>query len=348
MAAFPKRTGFGTRLIARRAGVDKDSVARYVDNLVELGLVNIVGEEKVGNFPKKRPIYSLPLQELERISNEIALDTLLKWEDEGPTAASEPENQLPLNLPLPDADEQKFHVPTSGHGHVPTSGHEHVPTSGHGHVPTSGHEHVPTSGHGHVPTSGQSMSQHPDIGKEGRNLGRKDGAPAQQRNRTGRTGRPPTVPPPPPAEAFTLHPAWIATGSLPKHPRELWRAACPDARPIDNEQLAALAAEHDEPTGDHGWYWVGRAVLLAAINEDVRSIGKLKAILTRWRTEDSYGSDPARPTAKEIGSERPPRERPARPVAAPRREQQGPPPGLKMVRDWRNGTPPGSDGGEPT
>ena len=50
---------------------------------------------------------------------------------------------------------------------------------------------------------------------------------------------------------------------LPSHPFGLWEAARPTARPIEFKHLEVLAVEHDQSTGNHGLYWVGRAILAA-------------------------------------------------------------------------------------
>jgi hypothetical protein len=89
---------------------------------------------------------------------------------------------------------------------------------------------------------------------------------------------------------FADHPQWVP-GTLPAHPVDLWRRACSTWRPIDDDQLALLASEHDATTEGHGWYWVGRAILAAALVEEVRALTKVRRTLERWRAEDSYGSD---------------------------------------------------------
>jgi hypothetical protein len=117
-----------------------------------------------------------------------------------------------------------------------------------------------------------------------------------------------TVPPPPPAELYAQHPGWAIGGPLPAHPQDLWRNACPSPTAAHADSLAALAAEHDAATDGHGWYWVGRAILAGTTAQ--ASIGHpnyLRNTLIRWRDEDSYGSDRARP-AKEM-TDGPPRPR---------------------------------------
>ena len=107
---------------------------------------------------------------------------------------------------------------------------------------------------------------------------------------------------------------------LPKHPLEMWTEVAERQRPSDATHLAALAAEHDAPTDGHGWYWLGRAMLAASLNTEVRSIGKLRAVLNRWRSEETYGSDAAyeRQSRPADVDRRGANDRPARQPAAPR------------------------------
>src|SRR6266545_5106996 len=106
---------------------------------------------------------------------------------------------------------------------------------------------------------------------------------------------PETTPPVPPSspsdDLFAAHPQWVARSALSAHPLELWRKACARPRPIEDEHLTALALEHDSPTGGHGWFWVGQAILASAQSADVYSVAKVRRTLERWRNEDSYGSD---------------------------------------------------------
>ena len=101
-----------------------------------------------------------------------------------------------------------------------------------------------------------------------------------------------TQPPPatPPDHLMSAHPLWVL-GDLPAHPLDLWRRACSTRRTIDDDQLSLLASEHNRTTGGHGLYWVGRAILAAALSEDIHSVAKVRRTLERWRSEDSYGSD---------------------------------------------------------
>jgi hypothetical protein len=82
---------------------------------------------------------------------------------------------------------------------------------------------------------------------------------------------------------------------LPAPVLDLWRGDEPAVSRRETHQLAMIAAEYDGPTGGHGAYWLGRAILMAdlCLNErgQVRSLPYLRQILRRWREEGSWGSD---------------------------------------------------------
>lgn len=195
LAAFPNEKGFGTRKIGERAKVHHQNVPRWCDELEEMGLLETVGMEYVAVGLPPKPIYSIPLHELAKQSNDILVNVLEKWGEKKVVLGTKPQ----------------------------------------------------------------------------------------------RTGRPTKKRPPDPPSGEPALPANI---------EDLWAKACPTARPIDLEQLAALASEIDQISDDmkgYGPYWVGRAILMAAINEDIRSVGKIKVILNRWKDENSFGSDLVRP-----------------------------------------------------
>jgi hypothetical protein len=78
---------------------------------------------------------------------------------------------------------------------------------------------------------------------------------------------------------------------LADHPLDLWGDLYPAPRAIDLRQLAALAGEHDQPTGGYGAYWTSKAILAAALVNEQPGIRLVKAILDRWRAGACYGSD---------------------------------------------------------
>lgn len=142
-------------------------------------------------------------------------------------------------------------------------------------------------GDGHAPPAHTALPGRPDS-QPGRPMGDHADTPPPLRHIGDAPPRSPA------ATLWSAHPQWVP-GALPAHPRDLWRRACAARRPIDDDQLAALASEHDGPTDGHGWYWVGRAILAAALSEDVRGVAKVRRTMERWRAEDSYGSDAPAP-----------------------------------------------------
>lgn len=133
-------------------------------------------------------------------------------------------------------------------------------------------------GGGIDPKTDQCIDPKTDHGREGGKIhGREGGSPPPAKKSAGRPASPPPAPP-------NLPP-------LTAHPTALWARACGTPRPTDPDQLATLAAAHDAPTGGYGWYWVGRAILAASLDADVRSLRKVRAILDRWQAEAAYGSD---------------------------------------------------------
>lgn len=74
----------------------------------------------------------------------------------------------------------------------------------------------------------------------------------------------------------------------------LWQGDGPEPRQRDVQQLALLAGEYDEPTGGHGVYWLGRAILMADLclgGEQPVTIAYVRRMLRRWCEEGSWGSD---------------------------------------------------------
>lgn len=98
-------------------------------------------------------------------------------------------------------------------------------------------------------------------------------------------GRPPKI-----AQPLPAPPTPEGEIKLEAHPVELWQEACDNVRPIDAAHIAALAAQIDERHPGFGLYWVGRAILEASLTENIKSIAKVRAIVTRWLDEDSFGS----------------------------------------------------------
>lgn len=96
MAAFPQSRGFGTRIIAQRARVSHKYVTGWVAELIEHGLVEVIGEEPMRNLAP-RPIYTIPLHRLEAMSNAMAVDVLMNY---GVKHLPSPPPSNPDQLPL--------------------------------------------------------------------------------------------------------------------------------------------------------------------------------------------------------------------------------------------------------
>lgn len=93
----------------------------------------------------------------------------------------------------------------------------------------------------------------------------------------------------------TAPPAPAGTEPLNAPILTLWQGDQPTLRRRDVHQLALLAAEYDGPTGGHGAYWLGRAILMADLclgdREQPITIAYVRRMLRRWCEEGSWGSD---------------------------------------------------------
>ena len=123
-----------------------------------------------------------------------------------------------------------------------------------------------------------------------------------------------TVPSDVPPVLTQIPPAPATVGSLNASVLALWQGDGPEPRQRDVQQLALLAGEYDEPTGGHGAYWLGRAILMADLclgGEQPVTIAYVRRMLRRWHEEGSWGSDREgqEPTVKASG------EAPGRPRA---------------------------------
>jgi hypothetical protein len=290
------RADFGLREIADEAGFESSSkVGQRITELIALGLlIQQKPEQKQpgsrNNFPLIRSKYEIPWDHILEESLQMAKTYVYHHVRGG--------NRLTPSSASVPAEQQSFF-----NAHDPLWDHEVISQTITAHDPTGDHDglpHDPTGDHDHDPLWDHHGRD--GIGKD--SLEGKGASPAKKKRPS--AGRPPTIPPPPPAELYAQHPGWAIGGPLPSHPRDLWRSACPTAAPAHDELLAALAAEHDASTDGHGWYWVGRAILAGITAQD--SIGHtnyLRSTLIRWRAEDSYGSDKARPAKEAPNGSRP-------------------------------------------
>jgi hypothetical protein len=263
----------GSREIAERAKVNVKSVSVYTTDLVRLGLLEIVGEEKVPGLKNKRPIYRIP----RAIEEENATFTW-QWLARHDAPSNAPPHDGQLALPLPDALLGGVTDPKTDQMTDPKTDQCHDasdPKTDQMTDPKTDQS-DPKTDQMTDPKTDQSLIQK-RISMDGRMDGRMEGG---KRARAKKVGRPQSPPPTPEG-----HPP------LSKHPLDLWTDVCTAPRRADDHNLARLAVEHDGPTNGYGWYFVGVAILMGAISQDIRSIGKLKTILGRWRSENSYGSD---------------------------------------------------------
>ena len=278
MAAFPHERGFGSRKIAARAKVNQKYVSRWCEELVGLGLLVPAGEERVRGFAQARPIYTVDLRRLAEQSSAMALEVLLHWGAPLGSAQSVPRDQLSL---FSDSKSRIGSDPPEDQTDPPEDQITDPPEDQTD--PPGVQITEPLRDQTDPPEDQITEPLRDQSWKEG---GRKEGgkdlrARAQSGELSSEQG-PRSVP-------IAPRGAW----PLPCHPLDLWADVAAAQRPSDIRHLTALAAEHDGPTGGYGYYWLGRAMLAASLNDDIRSIAKLRAVLTRWRDEQSYGSDRA-------------------------------------------------------
>jgi hypothetical protein len=287
------RADFGLREIAQEAGLSSiPRVSGWVNNLIALGLLDrdrLPEDSRPGsldNFPKIRAKYAIPWKTILAESLDLAEDYVRHQVSGG--------NRLRTAIPSARAEQQSLfgaHVSEGSHEGVSEGSHEGVSEGSHEGVSEGIHERDRRDTVSCDPSDTPWMD-----GSDGSSW--MDGSPVVPPKKRG-PGRPPAIPPPPPADVYAAHPQWAIGGPLPAHPRALWANACPAPTAAHGDSLAALAAEHDASTGGHGWYWVGRAILAGTTAQaQLGHPNYIRNTLIRWRAEDSYGSDKARP-AKE-------------------------------------------------
>ncbi len=312
-AADPTRRGFSTREIARRAKVDRKYVTQWVSGLVALSLLEVVGEELVPNL-HPRPIYAIPLAALEAASLDLAPQVVSAYRGNR-TPAGPPAAPVTVRVVLPSLDNVEDQV-------------EHVVLE----AEPAADEPPGDMGDqdGGIEDQGPgAMEDHASGGikdriKEGRNEGGREPAHAREGTATG-TGTPPTPTP-------------LDSPQLPDEPLALWRSVRQTPRPMDDHHLLALIADHEAPTDGYGAYWVARAILAAdttdgAFATNPRALNLVRAILQRWRREQTYGSDtPAFVQRQQSSAEHP------RKATAPRATATvSSPPSTERAR-WRTAT----------
>ncbi len=284
-----ERTAFGSREIADEAGLTSyPRVAGWLDDLVHLDLLEIAGYEEIKGgvikgVRRDRPIYRIPWKRIfsdSLIAAEKHLAGTAQKRGKGRPSEGH-ELQLPLEFPVTDRSLEQLPIDHGSSDRSVTDGSDRL-------IAEAVTDRSLVSDR--LIAEAVTDRSHMDGRMDGR--GGKDGSRAPHaRKQLLPEPIPPVPPSPPPNDLFAAHPQWVARSALSAHPLELWRKACARPRPIEDEHLTALALEHDSPTGGHGWFWVGQAILASAQSADVYSVAKVRRTLERWRNEDSYGSD---------------------------------------------------------
>lgn len=302
IAAFPERRGFNQLQVSKRAGIDQKSVQKWARKLVELGLFVEVGQIEFkhlkgkNDLPKVQRIYSIPLEELEQESLRRVGEIWREWERllfEGePTPPPPDELQLTLDLSDPWTDQRSDPARDQGsHPSTDQSNLSHPPTDQSAHASTDQTDpYTDEASNPYTDEASDPSRDHMEGGREGEREGQ-DVLTHEGPNR-----RPPPTPP-------------AGQVALDAHPLDLWAMVVPPPRPlIERHLINQLAAEHDEPTGGHGWYWFGRALLTVRMSGEEKGdwFGAVRATLRRWRDTDSYGSDaprvPRLPRVRVVGA----------------------------------------------
>ncbi|MBX0329888.1 hypothetical protein K2Z83_19675 [Oscillochloris sp. ZM17-4] len=321
------------REIALEAGVGRNELAGprgYIQRLVALGLLIIVGYEPVPGAKEPRPIYHIDLTELERQSLDLVPTVLRERQLPPPPRPAPDPRQLALFAPdEPTPARIPIRMPEIGHAPAtaPESGQPKGATPEIGRV-------CPEIGTGAVilvPESGQPQRRAPDsgTGSPGNGTGMSDSGTDLARNRDGegmserkdrvsesahthadmhqiaaqaaqtviqllrQQGAIP-IQASPNAPASQL-PTPADQPTLPADPLTMWHGDRETIPARERYQLAMLISEMDRPTNGHGAYWVGRAILIAdrCVSERTQplSLNYLRGMLRRWQREDSWGSD---------------------------------------------------------
>lgn len=261
------REALGSREIAEEAGMASHTrVAGWIDDLITLGLLTVVGSEPIPGMHHNRPIYCIPWKKLfsdSIIEAEKSISGTKKRKRGRPPGRHELQSAMAFSV----HDREQCNTVIDREQSLFTMENSTVHDRSQSTVPDREH------------------------GKEGRKEVGKEGLMRAPRKARGRPKSPPPVSATPPPEPLAPPAAPAGAPALSAHPLDLWAQACTDVRPIHAGQLATLAAEHDGATAGHGWYWVGRAILAAALTEDIRQTSKVRITLDRWRSTESYGSE---------------------------------------------------------
>jgi hypothetical protein len=304
MAAYPHHRGFNQKTISQIAGYDQKSAHKRLRKLLELGLIMVAGNETYanlrgnGNNAKTRPIYSIPLDELDRLSTTLAISLVVQWEHrlfEGVGVTPQfVEGQIALDLDLDPRD--------------PLSDQHRDPIADLGGGDSSFRDPIADLGADPIEDLGDDDFQADDRLSDQESHGASDHRPSESLSRdpiadqhrdpiedhvskeVSKEG-----------DALTARPENTETGvpaapvgetPMSMHPLALWGQLSTQQRPIDTILLEQLASEHNASTGGYGWYWVGRAILTTAMGAEPSDWwAKIRATMRRWRDTDTYGSD---------------------------------------------------------
>lgn len=291
------RRGFGVREIADQAGVSRSRVMGYVEELIERGLLKIAGYEEVSKL-KPRPIYQIDMIELEQRSGPVMVEIVRARGIRRPLNPSVQADQLPLSphddntvtsegqamMLSPDTDNDPneaaecqiaapCHPEVTGacHSTVTTPSPEDDKAAAHAWINESMHE--SDDGSSTLPIDDLAAALRallPGLLAEIAPAHAEQDAPRREFEPPG----PLDVPEPAPDRA-----------PLPAHPWRLWVAACPSgATERDWLTLVWLA-------GQHGWHWLGEAILQIANGSGIDSTKRIKIKLDWWRRNNNYGAN---------------------------------------------------------
>jgi len=253
------RTAFGSREIAQEMGTAAyPRVKDWIATLVEADLLEIVGHEAIPNLKEPRPIYRIPWKRIFEAS-------LVEAEK----AVANTNRKRLRQIASGEFFQTAMEFPVIHGSQEPVTYRSQEPVIDRSQSVIHGSQ-------DQLPIDHRACD--PWITLEGGMEGKREGVMHAHEHVLSQA----PIPPPPDGEP-----------PLAAHPLVLWRDACPDSRDLDIKIFATLASEHNATTNGHGLYWLGRAILAAALASggDVRSANYVRAILDRWKREQAYGSD---------------------------------------------------------
>ncbi len=325
------RRAFGMREIASRARVGRNELAGrrgYIQRLVDLGLLRIVGHQRIPGLAEPRPVYHLDLWDLEQQSLALIPEVLRAQGVHAPPMPAPDPRQISFfdacDAPLASGtvappvpvqtspqivtDIAPLHKTGTATIQQGSAAHE-TGTEQPQIVPAAHETGTEQPGNGtDVRDSGTDIARNRDM--EGEKEGNKEGvseiapthgdfqqiaaqaaqAVIQLLRQQGSIPMLATTPLIPDAP-----PAPVGQPAIPADLLTLWQGDRTTLTARERHQLIMLVNELDAPTSGHGAYWVGRAILIAdrCLSERGQqlNLNYLRAMLRRWQREDSWGSD---------------------------------------------------------